>query len=444
MKKTIITFIVICLAQVTPAYSQEVLSLKECISYGLKSNLNARIASNNVSKAHAQVQEGYSAYLPQISASGQYTDNLKLQTTVIPAGVFGPQESQVKFGTKYNTQVTAELDQTIYDQSLITGLKELGPGIEIANLNAQQADENIIYNISYYYYQVLVYKQQLALLHEDESKYERLTKITALQVEKGVAKPIDNSRVQVSLNNTKSQISQTQNNYDLMLNRLRYAMGAPAKLAIAVRDSLPINDLTSLPPQQDEVNPENRADFKSQQLSARIDDLERKRIVAGYAPKLTGYAQYGAQAFNNNFGHSFDSWYDFSSIGLKLNVPIFDGLNKRAKTKEAKLTFDNAVKNLELTKQSIALDYQNSKTQLQRNADNITNDKLNLSVARDVYNNTTLQYQQGIANMSDLLNAESSFKEAQTNYTNSLLNFLIAQLDLEKSKGTLKNYYQTL
>jgi outer membrane protein TolC len=46
--------------------------------------------------------------------------------------------------------------------------------------------------------------------------------------------------------------------------------------------------------------------------------------------------------------------------------------------------------------------------------------------------------------MSDLLNAESSFKEAQTNYTNSLLNFLIAQLDLEKSKGTLKNYYQTL
>jgi len=65
-------------------------------------------------------------------------------------------------------------------------------------------------------------------------------------------------------------------------------------------------------------------------------------------------------------------------------------------------------------------------------------------VAREVYNNTTLQYQQGIANMSDLLNAESSFKEAQTNYTNSLLNFLIAQLDLEKSKGTLKNYYQTL
>jgi outer membrane protein TolC len=444
MKKTIIACFIICLARVTPAYSQEVLSLKECISYGLKNNLNTGIASNNVRKAHAQVQEGYSAYLPQISASAGFTDNLKLQTTVIPAGALGPDESKVKFGTKYSTQATAELDQTIYDQSLITGLKELAPGVEIANLNAQQSDENIIYNISYYYYQVLVYKQQLALLREDESKYEKLISITALQVEKGVAKPIDKSRVEVNLNNTKSQISQAQNNYDLMLNRLRYAMGAPAKASIVIRDSMPLSVIASYQLQPDEVNPENRSDFRSQQLSTRLNDLERKRVIAGYAPKLTGFIQYGAQAFGNNFSSSFNDWYDYSSLGIKLQVPIFDGLYKRAKTKEAKITFDNSVKNLELTKQSIVLDYQNSKTQLQRNADNIANDKLNLSLAREVYNNTILQYQQGIANMSDLLNAESSFKEAQTNYTNSLLNFLIAQLDLEKSKGTIKNYYQTL
>jgi outer membrane protein TolC len=444
MKKTIITCVTICLVGVSTTYGQDAFSLKDCINYGLKNNLNTSIASNNVSKARAQVQEGYSAYLPQISASAGLTDNLKLQTTVIPAGVFGPQESQVKFGTKYNTQATVELDQTIYDQTLITGLKELAPGVEIANLNAQQSDENIIYNISYYYYQVLVYKQQLALLREDESKYSKLINITALQVEKGVAKPIDKSRVEVNLNNPKSQISQAQNNYDLMLNRLRYAMGAPTKEQIIVSDSMPLSVIATYAQQPDAVNPENRSDFRSQVLSARLNDLQRKRVIAEYAPKLTGFVQYGAQAFGNNFSQSFNDWHDYSSLGIKLQVPIFDGLNKRARTKEAKLTFDNAVKNLELSKQSIELDYQNSKTQLQRNADNIANDRLNLSLAREVYNNTILQYQQGIANMSDLLNAESSFKEAQTNYTNSLLNFLIAQLDLEKSKGTLKNYYQTL
>ena len=443
MKKTTTTLLLLLLLYC--AQAQTSFSLKDCINYGLNNHLSVRVYQNNIAKTKAQVQENYSSYLPQISGSAQLPDNVKLQTTVLPAGVFGADQTAVKFGTRYNPQASLEADQTIYDQNLLTGFKELKPGIEIAKLNAAQNDENIIYNISYYYYQVMVSKKQLELLHESASKYEKLIPITRLQIEKGVSKEVDLSRIQVSLNNTLSQISQAQNNYDLMLNRLKNAMGSKMEEQLVIQDSIADNSYAPIAAISDEpFSAENRADYKSQALNASIQDIEIRRIRAGYAPKLSFYIQYGAQSYGNDFAASFKSWYDFSALGLKLQVPIFDGLNKRARTKEAKLTFDSSLKNLELSKQSDALEYLNSKTQLQRNTDNVENDKQNINLAREVLNNTTLQYQQGVASLTELLNAEISFKEAETNLVNSLLNFYLAKLDLEKSKGTLKNYYQTL
>jgi outer membrane protein len=231
-----------------------------------------------------------------------------------------------------------------------------------------------------------------------------------------------------------------------MLNRLKNAMGMAMNQPLLISVSIPdgTGALSNIPGLGDEFRPENRADFKSEMLNITIQYQEKQRVLAGYAPKLTAYAQLGAQAFGNQFDQSFKDWYDYSAIGLKLQVPIFDGLYKRAKTNEAKVTLDNAKKNLELDRQSFSLDYQNSTNQLKSNSDNVENDKQNLALAREVYSNTTLQYQEGTATLTDLLNDESSLKNAQTNYVTSLLNYYIAKLNLEKSKGTLKNYYQSL
>ena len=49
-----------------------------------------------------------------------------------------------------------------------------------------------------------------------------------------------------------------------------------------------------------------------------------------------------------------------------------------------------------------------------------------------------------MASLSDLLNAEYQLKEARNNWTTSLLNHSMAILDLEKAKGTLLDYVNTL
>ena len=105
------------------AQAQTAWSLKECIEYGLKHFGTVRIAQYQKENARQQSRQALSGYLPQISGSGSFDDNLKLQTTVLPAGVFGPEPTRIALGSKFQTNFSASADQAIFDQSLLIGIK---------------------------------------------------------------------------------------------------------------------------------------------------------------------------------------------------------------------------------------------------------------------------------------------------------------------------------
>ncbi len=135
---------------------------------------------------------------------------------------------------------------------------------------------------------------------------------------------------------------------------------------------------------------------------------------------------------------------DFSAIGLKLTVPLFDGFKRKSQYTQTKLQRDNAVKNLELDKQSFNMEYRNNYTKMGKAQKSMAIDQNNIQLALSVFTSVNLQYQKGITDLTDWLNAQYSLREAQANYLNSLYNFCIAGIDLEKSKGTLLQFYKSL
>jgi len=60
-------------------------------------------------------------------------------------------------------------------------------------------------------------------------------------------------------------------------------------------------------------------------------------------------------------------------------------------------------------------------------------------LAQEVLDNTKNNYYQGLASLTDLLDAENSLTEAQNNYTSALLDYKLAEIQLIKSKGELKS-----
>ena len=427
-------------AQETPA---TVFSLKESIAYSLKNNPTSTIYKNEVLIAKEKKVEALSGYLPQISGSGTFDDNLKRQVTILPAGVFGPEETKIQFGNQYTTNVVAQLDQTLFDRTVTVAKEANKVNTLIADLKLLQNNETIVYNTTMAYYQILTYNEQEKLLVENEKKYDELLRILKLQYEKGVAKKIDYDRMRVSQNNIKSQLSLLKTNKELALNKLKYAMGMELSNKIAINDSLDYS-MQVMMPTSVQLDANNLLDFKVQSNNIRLQqlDVERRRYL--FYPTLSGYARYGAQSFGNEFGKSFTNWFDYSSIGLNLNIPIFDGNRKKSQLAQSKLSLLNAQENLKLNVRNYELQFQNANTQLFRSYTSLSDNKETLELAADILKNSSLQYQKGTASLTDFLNSDYSYKEAQSNYIASLLNFLTARVDFEKSQGNLSTYINQL
>ena len=421
------------------AVAQQPLSLKQSLEYGLENHPGIQVAKYDIDMSKQRVREGYAPYLPQIGGSFSLDYNLKLQTNIIPGGIFGPEPIQVRFGTKYNAAANLQLDQKIYDQGMIMGFTAYKPSINLSVMQLQQKKEQIAYDIAKAYINVLVVQEQINLLQTNLDSYNKILKVTELQYQKGIVKKTDYDRIRVTVNNLTSQLSLNESNLKVVQNSLKMNMGMDQKTEILLTDTVEFKKMrTEQMPTQ--FNLENRMDYKALKQSADLRKIQVKMAKAAYVPSISGYARYGAQGLNDDFQNLWKGWFDYSAIGVRVNVPIFDGLAKDARVKQQKITWMSEVKNLDLYKMQFELQYENASVQVQRNRVSVTNDNENLLLAKEVFEQTSMQYQGGVATLSDLINAENAYKEAQTNYINSLLNLRISELDLQKANGTILTY----
>jgi outer membrane protein TolC len=426
------------------ASAQEKWTLKRCIEFGLINNKSNTVYANEKLAADARAREALSDYLPKVSVTSTIDNNLKLQQSVIPAGVFGPNELKVSLSQKYSSNASAQLDQVIYDQSMLTGLKAEKYNKQQAELNIDQNQEAIIYNISSAYFQILVYQQQLELLKHNIQTYQKQIEIYRLQVLKGIALQKDLDKVSVDYNNTNSQIRVAQSNILLAENELKFEMGYPIGDLLAIDDSTKMQIPFDLEGRPNTFSPSLRVDYKLSELNIKVLEIEQAKIKAGGLPKLTGYFRYGAVGFGNDLKGAYDQLLPFSAVGLKLSVPISDFFKRSAQYKQAKINRINAVENLKLSEGRYRVEYENARSKLLQAQVNVENDQRNVGLAESVLKVTDLQFQKGTTNLTDWLNTQNALKDAQNSYLKSLFDYYQTRVDLEKATGTLKIFYNSL
>jgi len=95
-----------------------------------------------------------------------------------------------------------------------------------------------------------------------------------------------------------------------------------------------------------------------------------------------------------------------------------------------------------LLESSINTEVAQSKVTLTNNLKVLRSQEKNMKLAEDVYNTAKIKYQEGVGSSLEVIDADNAFKEAQTNYFNSLYDALIAKVDLEKALGLLDNKYK--
>ncbi|WP_407934969.1 TolC family protein [Flavobacterium arundinis] len=425
-------------AQVKP---QE-LTLKDAINYALENKADAKKAKLSVENSEYQIQEVRARALPTISASGNTTYNPILQLNALPGDFFGAPGTTIlaPLGQKWVSSAGVNLNQAIFDMSVFTGLKAARSTREFYQVNAQLTEEQVIERVANNYYQVYVQRQQLAII---DSTYRNTTKVRDIikgQFDNGLARKIDLDRMNVNLSNINTQRQQLINAVQLQENALKFYMGMPIETPI----TLPETEFTVTPiALNDSPDTTIRSEYQVLKKQEQLLFYQKKSIIAEYYPSLSltaGYNYIGQGSQLPLFAKPSDGvyWSDYSSIGVNLKVPIFNGFGTRSRVRQATIDLKNIEEDLKDTKLSLDLAFENAKTQINNSIITIDNQRENAKLAQEVLDNTQNNYQNGLATLTDLLDAENSYIEAQNNYTSALLDFKLAEIQLIKSKGELR------
>jgi outer membrane protein len=118
-------------------------------------------------------------------------------------------------------------------------------------------------------------------------------------------------------------------------------------------------------------------------------------------------------------------------------LPIFDGFQKNAKIKQARLTLSKSQNDLNNLQQGLDLELKNATVNYSNNIASLQIQNTNKDLALEVAKTAKIKYDQGVGSNLEVITAETSLKEAQTNYFSALYDFIISKIDLQKAQGAI-------
>ncbi|HVI46304.1 MAG TPA: TolC family protein [Chitinophaga sp.] len=429
------------------AYAQAQLTLQEALKFALNNNKQLARTRMEEDMGKFKTQQVRSQALPQVNGNASYTDNIKLAQSLIPGDALGKPDSSIllTFGVQYQATAGVELNQEIFNQAVFTGLKAAKSGEEYYSLQTQQSEESVIYSVSQLYYQLLVTQEKITTINSNIEKLNQLVTATKSQYDNGLAKKIDLDRIKVNLTNYVTQRTQLLNQYAMQTNNMKRMMGMPLQSAFTVPAASlkEIENKAAGVLQYDDMNLSGRTEYKLLKKQEELQLLQKKAYQAEYYPSLSLFGRYSYNGMSKQFVFSKDPgnatfWYGAAAVGLTLRIPIFDGFGRRSKVSQANVALRQINKQLEDTELSLNTEYENAKLQVRSNLSTISTQKENKDLANEVYYSTQNNYKLGLASLTDLLNAETSLTDAQNSYNEALLQYKLAELDIIKSKGSLK------
>ena len=248
------------------------LSLSQAVSFAVqnKSTLQAtRLAEQT---ARARVGEIKSAGLPQVNVGANVADNIKLQKSLVDFSRFGgaplqgtkltaqdiaaaqagtavtlspaygeaPQSgpTPLAFGQQYAGSASASVSQLLFDGSYLIGLKASKVYEQLAQRQTQQAEIDVVEQVSKAYYSTLVARSRLALLGRNVQRLDTVLNQTRKIFKAGFAEKLDVDRLQVQRNNLVVEQQKAQRLTELSLALLKFQMGLPQQQPVQLTDSL--------------------------------------------------------------------------------------------------------------------------------------------------------------------------------------------------------------
>jgi len=418
------------------------MSLNEAIDYALKNQPTFQNYKVDQEIASAKKLESTSKYLPKLNGSFDIRDNLKLGQIVLkfPNPVTNQDETKtIQQGTKYSSTAGVDLNQPLVDASAIADIKYAKQQQQLSGLQLQQATIDLKLNVSRVYYLALLNAERVKKAQKSVERNQKAFDDTKTKYDNQNALKSELNRAYLNLSNAKYQLKVAQDSVKTSKTNLAQIIGLPLSSTLELSDVLPVEVKTENIPEYPDYNAaeQSRIELKAESAQQQLSRLQLKKINYGYIPTLNGYGYIGGQGLDNNQVFRKEAWFWNSYIGLRVNIPLFDGLQKVALANQQKLLIRKNENNLATIRSTINYQLQTSSVNYANAASSLQLIKENVALAEDVVKDVNVRYANSMATYQDVLDAENTLKETEFNYLQALYVFLLAELDWKKANGKL-------
>jgi outer membrane protein TolC len=432
----IFIFIIFCFTiSVFPQQTADtlVLSLEDAISKAVENNWDIKIAQKEIQKSQEQIDEAYSNAFPRLEFAGQYTRNIKLPVLFIPPNTaFNPsnQTQTFELGSSNSLSATFTLSQVLYSQKVNTAIKIAGEYSKYSIEGDKAAQNQIILSIKKSFYTILLAKQLVKVSKQNYEAAKANFENVAALYKQGVASEYDFLRSEVQVANIQPMFIQAENNLELAKSSLKNLIAIDINKPIDVKGKFEFEELTP-----EYIEEQSRDAVQNNPLVKQLNiqeslldknvDIER----ADYFPTLAFFGQYQFQTQDNTFKIKDYLWAKSFMVGLQLSYTLFDGFSRSARVEQAKIDMEKVGLGKRKLEEGLKVQVLQAQLRMEDAAKRIKAQGKSLEQANKALSIAETRYKSGVGTQLEIIDTQAALTFAQTNYSQSLYDYLIAKAE---------------
>jgi outer membrane protein TolC len=306
--------------------------------------------------------------------------------------------------------------------------------------------DSLLATVKTQFYQVVVNRELIKVQEQSVHLLESQLKDQQNRFEAGTVPRFNVLQADVQLHNQIPQLITAENNYRISKITLAKTLGLDFQPRrgesppLEVIGEMPYNPRTISLVNAIELGKERRP-FLKQSRANVLNQLQQVRATAGqYLPTITatGGGEWVSSPINS-------SWHDISKGwigGVQGSMPIWDSgaiagqvIQQRALFSEAKITYDDDVRQVEL-------EIQQAYSNLQQNQELIKSQEKNVELADEALRLAKARLDAGAGVQLDVLNAQVQLLSAQTTRLQALFGYVSSLAEFDRATGAQSSYQE--
>ncbi len=444
-----------------------VLNLEQAIAIGLSESPTIKVADLEVERVDYSRKEAVGMLFPTIGASADYSHALKKQVMYMDfdmSGMMGGDSTEGGEGTESAASTSSSSDGGMEigrDHTWSGGFNFQLPLIAPTlwkNIKLTQADvENkleaarsskltLVNEIESAYYNLILTQDSYEVLKKSYENAQIVAKDFEKKFEQGLASEYDVLRSQVQVRNQEPGLLQAENGVKLSALQLKVLIGMDMTVDVKAATNLDSYEgdmyekTLSIDTSLDNNTNLRQLDLQTQYLDRA---LEVQRM--SFYPTLSATGMYTWMAMANDYDFSNYRWTPYSTIGVSLQIPIFQGGSRYYKVKQAKLGIEQMGYQRDNLLKQLSMQVDAAMNNIQKAIKQIASNKEGIKQAEKAHDIMQKSFEVGMATFIELNDADLALTNSRLAYNQAIYDYLTAksQLNLILGNADLNSYQAT-